>query len=278
MPTHLGSGVSTSPNPRWYTPAKFLLAVLVMQGVLFLSAPYRWFWFNERKGYTVLITLAATAVALLLLAVAVVIGRLFKSKAQFSLATLLFIVPVMAIPCGWLAREMDLARRQRLAVQAIESREGEAWEMDLAERQQLPVLTARQGQTPYIQAGPTPFVLKSLTPLLGIEFFKDIHHVRDTVTSDEDLQLLTNLSQLHCLELEGTKVTNAGLVHVAKFKQLRTLDLHGPHITDAGIDSLRGLTNLRRLRCFNTKVSDEKTESLQVESLPDCVVHRIRNL
>jgi hypothetical protein len=39
-------------KPRWYspTPAKFLFAVLVMQGVLFLSAHYRWFWFNERKA------------------------------------------------------------------------------------------------------------------------------------------------------------------------------------------------------------------------------------
>ncbi len=48
-------------------PAKFLWAVLVMQGVLFLGSHYRWFWFNERKGGTVLITVAATAVALLLL-------------------------------------------------------------------------------------------------------------------------------------------------------------------------------------------------------------------
>jgi hypothetical protein len=51
-------------KPRWYapTPAKFLFAVLVMQSELFLSAHYRWFSFNERKGYAGLITVAATAI------------------------------------------------------------------------------------------------------------------------------------------------------------------------------------------------------------------------
>jgi hypothetical protein len=43
---------SSTCNPRWYapTPGKFLLAVLVMQGILFLSAQYRWFWFNEHRS------------------------------------------------------------------------------------------------------------------------------------------------------------------------------------------------------------------------------------
>lgn len=46
------SSAHTTRYPRWYapTPAKVLFAVLAMQGVLFLSAHYRWFWFNERKG------------------------------------------------------------------------------------------------------------------------------------------------------------------------------------------------------------------------------------
>jgi hypothetical protein len=88
------------------TPAKFLFAVLAMQGVLFLSAYYHWFWFNERKGWTVLITVAATAIALLLLVATVLVSRFFKSKLQVSLATLLLTAPVMAIPCGWLAQEI----------------------------------------------------------------------------------------------------------------------------------------------------------------------------
>src|SRR5437868_15369750 len=99
----------------WYTPtpAKFLFAVLVMQGVLFLSAHYRWFWFNELKGWTVLLAVAATVIVLMLLAGLVVVSCLFKSKSQFSLATLLLIVPVLGVPLGWLVREMDLAKQQR---------------------------------------------------------------------------------------------------------------------------------------------------------------------
>lgn len=52
MTEPMPSSLPTTPNPRWYapTPAKFLFAVLAMQGVLFLSGYYRWFWFNERKG------------------------------------------------------------------------------------------------------------------------------------------------------------------------------------------------------------------------------------
>ncbi len=107
--------IPSTRKPRWYapTPAKFLLAVLVMQGVLFLSAHYRWFWFNERKGWTVLISVAATAIAMLLLVTIFAVRRFFKSKPQFTLSTLMLTVPVMAIPCAWMAREMERARQQK---------------------------------------------------------------------------------------------------------------------------------------------------------------------
>jgi hypothetical protein len=251
------SDAATTPKPRWYvpTPAKFLFAVLVMQGILFLSARYHWFWFNERKGYTVLIAVAATAVALPLLVAAVMVSRFSKSKTQFSLATLLLMVPVMGIPCAWLAREMELARQQRLAVEAIGS---------------------RNGQVPYIQIGPPPMVYQTLAPLFGIEFFMDVHGARDPGASDADLEQLTRLSQLHRLELWGSEVTDAGVVQVAQLKQLRTLDLCGAEITDAGIDHLRRLRHLRQLRLFNTRVTAEGRKSLQ-ESLPECNVQRFES-
>src|SRR5262245_46341042 len=117
------------PNRRWYapTPAKFLLLLLLMQGVLFLSSHYGWFWFNERKGYTVLFALAATTMGLLLLGIGVLLSRFTPWKAQFGIATTLWIMAVMAIPCGWMAREMELARRQRVVVADLKSRGNLVW-------------------------------------------------------------------------------------------------------------------------------------------------------
>src|SRR5262245_7333798 len=108
-------------TPRWHapTPGKFLFAVLVLQGVLFLSARYRWFWFNEFKGCTVLIAMAATAALLLLLGGWVLVSRFMKTRTQFSLATLLLMVPVAAVPCCWFARELALAQKQKEIVRVI---------------------------------------------------------------------------------------------------------------------------------------------------------------
>jgi hypothetical protein len=51
---------SRPPKPRWYrlTPDRLLMALLPMVGVLLLSEWFRWFPFNEHKGWTVLIAVA----------------------------------------------------------------------------------------------------------------------------------------------------------------------------------------------------------------------------
>ena len=38
------------PTPTW-----LIFGLLVVEGLLWLSERYRWFWFNEKKGWTVLI-------------------------------------------------------------------------------------------------------------------------------------------------------------------------------------------------------------------------------
>ena len=49
------------PKPRWYhlTPDRFLIGLLLVVGVLFVSEWFCWFPFNERKGWTVLIAIGA---------------------------------------------------------------------------------------------------------------------------------------------------------------------------------------------------------------------------
>lgn len=89
---------------RWYSPTvgRFLFAILATQVVLYLSQHFKWFAFNQLKGHSVVIAVTVTAMSMLLIAGVVLIGR----RAQFTLATLTLMVPVMAIPCGWLVREM----------------------------------------------------------------------------------------------------------------------------------------------------------------------------
>jgi hypothetical protein len=238
------SDVPTTRKPRWYTPtpAKFLFAVLVMQCVLFLSAHYRWFWFNERKGYTVLITVAATAMALLLLVAFVAASRFFKSKLQFSLATLLLMVPVVAVPCAWMAREMELARRQKAIVEMIESRDGFiTYARDIDRNRKNQPLRSDDYW---------------LAPLLGVDFLDDVYFFESHRVSDEEFKELTGLENLRRISIEYSQVSDVGLAHVAQIQNLECLWLDGTRITDSGLTHLAHLVNLRQLGLSKTNVSD----------------------
>jgi hypothetical protein len=102
---------TTNGHPRGCAPTtvKFLFAVLVMQGVLFLSDHYRWFWFGERAGNA---TLVVTGVLLLLTVAWLLVGRFFSAKPQFSLAALMLMTAVATIPSLWLARAQWEVRQQ----------------------------------------------------------------------------------------------------------------------------------------------------------------------
>ena len=70
------SDLQSVRKTRWYKPTvgKFQLALVASQVVLYLSQYYKWFWFNQFSGHTVVITVAATAIGLLLIAGVVVLG------------------------------------------------------------------------------------------------------------------------------------------------------------------------------------------------------------
>jgi hypothetical protein len=58
------------------------------------------------------------------------------------------------------------------------------------------------------------------------------------------------------INLTGSRIADAGLVHVKSFTKLQTLELGSTQITDAGLVHLRGLTALRTLDLSRTRVSD----------------------
>ncbi len=83
------------------TPAWLVLGMLVMEGLLWLSERYRWFSFNEHKGWTV----AVVAAAFFLMLGSFVASLLFRWRFQFSIRSLLVLTVAVAVPCSWLAVE-----------------------------------------------------------------------------------------------------------------------------------------------------------------------------
>jgi hypothetical protein len=114
---------TTTPSHSGYwphpTPNHVVIGLLAVEGLLLLSARFRWFAFNEHKGWTVLVALAAVGLTLLLLSLWFVAAVLFRRPFQYSLRSLLLLAVVVAIPFSWLATEMQRAREQRDTVAAI---------------------------------------------------------------------------------------------------------------------------------------------------------------
>jgi hypothetical protein len=191
-----------------------------------------------------LITVTATAIGLLLIAGVVVLGR----KAQLTLATLMLMVPVMAIPCSWLVRELIQARRQAQIVAGCE---------------------------PYRLNYNTPSsdsaVRRWFEPTFGKDLFVDVSELLTDQADDADLVLLKEVTQLERLYLGRTNVTDAGLEHLKGLTQLRFLLLDGTDVTDAGLEHLKWLTQLERLWLNGTYVTEAGVADLQ-KALPGCII------
>jgi hypothetical protein len=242
-------------KPRWYapTPAKFLFAVLVMQGLLFASSYCRWLPLLH-KGHAVLLTVAATSVSLLLMLTWFYAKRLAGRTPQYSLVALMLLVPVVAFPCAWLMKCINQARQQR---RFEEMASGLMFDVeDLAENW--------------------------FTEILGMEFFRDIEMlnvsnsslcdgdiadlqtlprlrgllISGTQITDTGLKQIARLTQLESLFLDRTRVTNAGLAELRQLSRVRHLSLSETQVTDAGLAHIKGLTNLRVLNVCETQVTD----------------------
>lgn len=84
------------------------------------------------------------------------------------------------------------------------------------------------------------------------------------------LAALTNLRRLH---LEKTAVTDAGLAHLKGLAGLEYLNLYGTAVTDAGMANLAGLKNLKNLYLWQTKVTPEGAAGLK-KTLPTVTINR----
>ncbi len=87
-------------------------------------------------------------------------------------------------------------------------------------------------------------------------------HLSDKEIGDDQLTPLEKLDNVVWLNLANTKVTNAGLEHVAKLKKLEKLHLERTSIGDDGLAHLKGLENLAYLNLYGTQVTDAGLEHL----------------
>ena len=71
------------------------------------------------------------------------------------------------------------------------------------------------------------------------------------------------------VDLVGSDVTDASLIHLRGLTSLQTLNLTETHVTDAGLVHLKGLTALKKLTLHNTRVTPTGVKDLQSE-LPRC--------
>jgi hypothetical protein len=112
---------TATPNRRWYhlTPDRFVVGLLVVQVFLLLSERFEWFAFNEKKGWTVLIAVGVVGLAVLVTLGWGLICLLLRQRFQFGFRSLLVFFVAASVPLGWLAWEMQKARRQREAVETI---------------------------------------------------------------------------------------------------------------------------------------------------------------
>jgi len=182
---------------------------------------------------------------------------------QFSLRTLLIVVTLVGCGLGWLGFKVREARRQEVAVAAIEKLGGQ-----VAYDDQFDSLGNYVGKV--VPPGPA-----WLRELLGNDFFRNVRTVDLTLPTlrDADLDQLQWLSTCKWLNLGKSGVTDAGLPQVKELTQLNWLLLANTQVSDAGLENLKGLAQLQTLDLRGTRVTAAGVKKLQ-QALPNCEVTR----
>jgi hypothetical protein len=255
------------PAVRWYhpTPARLVVGLLALELFLLLSEWLRLFPFNQHKGWTVLIAIAAVGVFVVVMLLWWLAALLFRIRFQFSLRSLFVLTLAFAVPCSWVASEMKRAREQREALRGIGR-----WSLiflrydyqgDAADGCLLSSIPAEP---------PEPAWLRGL---VGDDFFASVVSVYYKPREFAKVEPIGGLSELRMLCLDSTGVADADLRCVAKCTQLQTLYLDKTRVTDAGLEHLNVLTQLQRLYLHDTEVTDAGVAKLQ-QALPHCEIQR----
>ena len=230
------------------TPERFVWMLLFVEIFLWFSDRYRWFAFNESKGLTVLIALAALFISLLGFAVGFLSAWIFRRRFQFGLRTLLLLTLATAIPFSWLAVSIERAKRTGEIVGHF-----------------------RKEQSCLIKTKTWLSPPDWLSNHLGEDFFSQATFFCCSDLSDDDFKLLCELDELEICVLCRSSGTDTDLENIGNLTQLRNLDLSDTPITDAGLKHLAKLRNLEKLYLSGTNTTEAGLQELQ-SKLPRCKV------
>jgi len=292
------------PKRRWFhaTPGRLLVVLLVVEGSLLLSE--RWF----PKGWPVLIAIASVGMMMVLLLFWFVLALLFRWRFQFSIRSLLLLTVAVAIPCSWLAVDVQQATKQKEAVEALKKmdvtvgysevsdsfgylrgdRPGPAWVRKLVgdafflspgllffgkdratiDLERLTVLD---------QVSVVCFDRNQVTDVEG-EYLLRLNKLHDLFLTNAEItdaawEKTGSLKQLRKLVLYNVTATNTSLQCLGKIQQLEHIAFYNVPLTDADLEKLAGMDHLRTLELLNTQVTTAGIARLQ-ETLPTLTIQR----
>ena len=216
------------------SPDRFVIGLLLLVCLLWLSDRFQWFGFNHHKGWAVLISVAAVGAAALAIVLWWAVSLIFGWRFQFGIRSLLVFCLASSIAVNWLTVEMRQAQRQAETV-AWTNKHGGWWHYDWQ--------VDKDGEE---MSGPEPPAPRWALKAFGVDFFSSVVELEfdDTIITDAGMEQLKELPDLHRLHLNGTKVTDAGLGYLEGLTRLRQLWLCGTKITDAGLEHCTKLSQL----------------------------------
>jgi internalin A len=161
-----------------------------------------------------------------------------RRRLGLSLRVLMLLVLLLAVGMGWLAYR---ARVQRQAVAAIEAAGGQvSYDWDLTDD-----LDLQEDLRP--PKSPWP---KWLIKALGIDYFGNVTNVYSR-TGQESV-FFGNVRSPYSKSGEGLRIDDALMASIGRLAHLQDLRIDGSPLTDAGLVHLRGLTRLEELHIDNT--------------------------
>ena len=152
---------------------------------------------------------------------------------QYKLSSLFILTALVAIACSWYATEMQNAAKRRAVIAQIEKLGGSVKYYDASD--------PNTGE-----------------PLRWFSWLRKLH-------GDE------HLGNAIAVVFSGTRITDAGLVHLKGLTKLELLYLVDTQITDAGLVNLKGLTKLELLFLFDTQITDAGLVNLKDLTKLECL-------
>ena len=262
----------------------------------FLSQGWRFFPFNQHKGWTVfLIAVATFAVAVTLMFVWFVGAMLPAPPVPVQPRLNFSVTLAVALLSAWAGQEEEQARKQcaarrrfgdwagtfatttRLAIPAISrpcaQPRGPVWLRRLLGddffRNAVEACVVTDAGMERLKGLPelrrlylySPYVESKITHAGLGPAFRELTQLRElyldrTRVTDAGLKHLEGLTKIEALSLGHTQVTDRGLGYVVGFSELQGLNLSDTQITDAGLERLKALPGLQGLSLAGTRVTD----------------------